>query len=612
MSPDSTSASLATLLTRVDGPLDQLHHYQLAARIVGGRVIDLACGAGYGTAMLAQRAELVWGMDRSRDAVARARRQFGATNCRYLGGDPERLPFPGGSFDFVAWFGSAEADSDLDFETVLDEAHRVLAASGVLLISLPRSSDEQPAETALLGHRFAHVRLFGQVWDAVTGGWRLAGFRPGSGRRLEHLMAVCSHLDLAELFERSFGPLELADVADLGDVLLPDQARRESETRVIYEKVVEDLRSRLKAFDSRIRRLGREVEQTRGQQVADLLRRLEALEGRVVRTERERDALAQSLYAIHGSRMWNLWMVYHRLYRMVSPGAWFGRLRRLYAGLKRRRESAQHLAYRIKGIGIRALRAVHGLVRRAAFHGGLKVQRVLLVVPHLLGLPYLMLVGRSWRRRAELRRAAPEQPELAPRRAFAGPYGRRPRVLLVSPYPIYPPNHGGAVRIFNLIKRISAEVDLHLLILSRAADDSPQAEALAPYCASLHFHHWRPYRQPDLWGLRPPGVQLFRSREVAERLRELVAAERIDVLQLEYTELGQYADAVPGVRTILTEIDLTFRSRERRKAAGFHRRYAHDREFGWSRRDFMRLFRFEIDVCARADTKFSAGTRPAS
>ncbi len=43
---------------------------------------------------------------------------------------------------------------------------------------------------------------------------------------------------------------------------------------------------------------------------------------------------------------------------------------------------------------------------------------------------------------------------------------RRPRVLIVCPYPIHPPNHGGGVRLSNLVRLLSREADLYLLIFA--------------------------------------------------------------------------------------------------------------------------------------------------
>ena len=609
MSLDVTTGPFTPVASGAALPFRHFHRYQLAARLARGRVLDLGCGSGYGSGMLATQAARVWGVDRSAEAVAYARYRFAAANCRYLVGDARGLPFPGGCFDQVVCFGLLEDDPDL--ERVLDEGRRVLAVSGVLLLSAPSAGDDERSFDVrrfltLVGARFAHVRLFGHRRGSGERGW---GEAHGNGDGVDappwepdadrsHLVAVCSQRNLSETaIPHGATPV---DLEEFGDELLRDHARRETETRMIYEKVVEDLRSRLEAFDSRIRRLGREVQQVRGQEVQALRVEVSGLQEQVGRLEGERDALADQLYSLHGSKMWSFWMGYHGLRRFVGDlGPTIARAPRAaaaaVAGVRERLGSRSSTPQRLPSsrLGMRLwVLAVHG---KALF------MRLLLAAPHALGWLYLLGFAHLRRRRARLRRekAGPLPP--LPPVIFAGPFARRPRVLVVSPFPLWPTDHGGAVRIVNLLKRIAKEVDLHLLIFSRAADDGPQAAALGSFCSSVHFQHWWPVLRYDLWGLGAPGPKLFRSKEAGERLRALVASEGIDIVQLEYTEMGQFAGAVSGARTILTEIDITFRSRFRRRAAGFHRRYTHDREFGTSLGDYMRLLRYEVKACERTD-----------
>jgi SAM-dependent methyltransferase len=59
---------------------EHVHRYRLAARICGGlRVIDLACGSGYGSAILRETASAVLGVDNDAAAINAARSTVGAT-----------------------------------------------------------------------------------------------------------------------------------------------------------------------------------------------------------------------------------------------------------------------------------------------------------------------------------------------------------------------------------------------------------------------------------------------------------------------------------------------------------------------------------------------------
>ena len=179
---------------------------------------------------------------------------------------------------------------------------------------------------------------------------------------------------------------------------------------------------------------------------------------------------------------------------------------------------------------------------------------------------------------------------------------RRPRVLMVSPYSIYPPSHGGAVRLFNLIRRLAEDCDLHLIVFTREDDDVAQQQALEPFAKKVHLHHWEPDFSRDRLGLDAPSQRLFHSDELARRIAQILSEEKIDILQLEYTELGQYGlPEFSRVKVAVSEIDIAFRSLGRRRRAGFHQRFAASRAFGHSFGDWMRQVRYELQVVRRAD-----------
>ena len=178
----------------------------------------------------------------------------------------------------------------------------------------------------------------------------------------------------------------------------------------------------------------------------------------------------------------------------------------------------------------------------------------------------------------------------------------RPKVLLVTPYHIYPANHGGGVRLFNLVKLLSKSCDLYVLVFSIAGEDRKQREALKPYCVRIDFHKWNPKHRPDRFGIKPPNAQLFWSEKVAAHIRDIVLEYGIDIVQLEYTELGQYAEFVPeGVPVILTEHDVAFRSQKRRLALGFTDRYPDSAAYCGKKSDVWRLLVYEVKVCRESE-----------
>lgn len=228
--------------------------------------------------------------------------------------------------------------------------------------------------------------------------------------------------------------------------------------------------------------------------------------------------------------------------------------------------------------------------------------RLLLVLPRAFGRLYLVayagLALINARRRA--RRPVAVPPPGAGGAAVAAA-GRRPRVLIVTPYKIHPPNHGSGVRLFNLIRRLAGECDLYLLIFDPEGEDPREREALEPFVRRLVFHRWEPSFQRRFWGLDPPNARLFASPRVAMRIQDLVFTHGIDVVQLEFAELGQYANGIRGARVVLTEIDVAFRQLASRRRAGFHRSFPEGAAFGSSWSDLVRLLRYEVRVCRRVD-----------
>jgi len=104
----------------------------------GSRVLDLCCGTGRHSILLARRGASVLGVDRTAEYLATARRRAGALkNCAFAEGDMRRLPFKG-EFDAVMnlWtsFGYFEKESD-DLKTLKSVA-RALKPGGLFLIEL--------------------------------------------------------------------------------------------------------------------------------------------------------------------------------------------------------------------------------------------------------------------------------------------------------------------------------------------------------------------------------------------------------------------------------------------------------------------------------------------
>ena len=116
---------------------DQLsYHYTLAMRHLRAedRVLDVACGDGYGTRMIAGHCAAVIGVDLDQASIDFARSQ--TPNCEYHLADATHMPFADAAFDAVV---SMETLEHVPAHPFLEEVRRVLAPGGLLMLSTPQN-----------------------------------------------------------------------------------------------------------------------------------------------------------------------------------------------------------------------------------------------------------------------------------------------------------------------------------------------------------------------------------------------------------------------------------------------------------------------------------------
>src|SRR5665811_953528 len=84
---------------------EHMARYHFAVRLARGkRVLDAGCGAGYGSAELADVAESVTGIDIAPAAVEYARAHYALPNLAFEQASCTQLPYADGAFDLVVAF----------------------------------------------------------------------------------------------------------------------------------------------------------------------------------------------------------------------------------------------------------------------------------------------------------------------------------------------------------------------------------------------------------------------------------------------------------------------------------------------------------------------------
>lgn len=157
--------------------LEHEHRYRFCLDLVRGRrVLDIACGEGYGSDLLASVAESVHGVDIDQETVRHASGNYKRENLVFSAGSCTSIPLPDRSVDVVVSFETIEHHDK--HEEMMIEIRRVLIPGGALIISSPDKrvySDQRNFKNhfhvkelyadefgALLKSHYQNVQMFGQ------------------------------------------------------------------------------------------------------------------------------------------------------------------------------------------------------------------------------------------------------------------------------------------------------------------------------------------------------------------------------------------------------------------------------------------------------------------
>jgi len=189
------------------------------------------------------------------------------------------------------------------------------------------------------------------------------------------------------------------------------------------------------------------------------------------------------------------------------------------------------------------------------------------------------------------------------------------RVLFVSPYPICPPIHGGGVFMYQALRELVQLATVHVVAMLDQPSQAPAQEDLRSFCASAEFVV-RPPTPASLGSMRPHAVSEFANDDLDWLIHRQIYLHQIDVVQLEYTPLGQYARAYRHIPTILFEHDIYFQSIARGLAhmpgtlARIKARYEYLRALHYELGMLRRCD--QVQVCTRENGEYLAGFLPRS
>ncbi len=185
----------------------------IGARVIGGRVLDMACGEGYGSEVLARSAATVVGVDANPEAHDHARVRYRRQNLSFARGLVQTFGTPR-AYDAVVFLQTIEHVPDPT--AVLEHLRSLLAPGGIAYVSTPNVLTLAPPGAARSGNPW-HVREyraeeFQRLCRGVFAEIELLGLFHARKLRLHELAlslgwdAVHSRLRLTEWFYDRFTP----------------------------------------------------------------------------------------------------------------------------------------------------------------------------------------------------------------------------------------------------------------------------------------------------------------------------------------------------------------------------------------------------------------------
>ena len=187
-------------------------------------------------------------------------------------------------------------------------------------------------------------------------------------------------------------------------------------------------------------------------------------------------------------------------------------------------------------------------------------------------------------------------------------------VLFLTPYPICPPIHGGGVFMYQTIHELVKHCRLHLVALLDEDWQIHTHEEMDRLCASTEYLMRMTGRIRQLGSIEPYAVREFANRDLDWLIDRKLFVDQIDVFQIEYTNMGQYARGFRKIPSILFEHDVYFQSVGRAI-----QKIRNPLKLASPGFEYLRALKYElqmlpkvdrIQMCSEANKKYLAGFLP--
>ncbi len=120
----------------------------------------------------------------------------------------------------------------------------------------------------------------------------------------------------------------------------------------------------------------------------------------------------------------------------------------------------------------------------------------------------------------------------------------------------FPPNDGGKIRIFEMLKNLADRYDIHLVCFYRDRAERERLEGIRPFCrtAQAVLFDSRPLKI-FARALLPQYCQNWINPAMAEKIIEILQSEPIDLVQIDFTLMAYYGRVIVDIPSIFVEHD---------------------------------------------------------
>jgi GT2 family glycosyltransferase/glycosyltransferase involved in cell wall biosynthesis len=142
------------------------------------------------------------------------------------------------------------------------------------------------------------------------------------------------------------------------------------------------------------------------------------------------------------------------------------------------------------------------------------------------------------------------------------PHGSKPHLLWLTAYLPHTGRHAGAGRMFQLLKRLSANFQITLITFLETDAERELLAEVEPFCEKvIAMRRFCPAR----WQIFPyEPFDEFLTPEMEQAVDRCLESRDFDLIQLEYTQMACYAKRAAGIPTLVTKHEVDFAACARR------------------------------------------------